>query len=165
MEALFLKLVNMSITASWLVLAIIAVRLIFKKAPKWILCLLWGLVAFRLICPFSIESAMSLIPSAEPLPQEIIYTAEPQIHSGVPVIDNAVNPVLESSMTPAELTSANPTQIWSFILSQVWILGVGLMLSYALISFLAVVVLTRIYTGVYRESRENKKGGNRHADS
>ena len=136
MEALFLKLVNMSITASWLVLAIIAVRLIFKKAPKWILCLLWGLVAFRLICPFSIESAMSLIPSTEPLPQEIIYTAEPQIHSGVPVIDNAVNPVLESSMTPAELTSANPTQIWSFVLSQVWILGMVLMLGYTLVSYL-----------------------------
>ena len=136
MEALFLKLVNMSITASWLVLAIIVVRLIFKKAPKWILCLLWGLVAFRLICPFSIESAMSLIPSAEPLPQEIIYTAEPQIHSGVPVIDNAVNPVLESSMTPAELTSANPTQIWSFILSQVWILGMVLMFAYTLVSYL-----------------------------
>ena len=136
MEALFLKLVNMSITASWLVLAIIVVRLIFKKAPKWILCLLWGLVAFRLVCPFSIESAMSLIPSAEPLPQEIIYTAEPQIHSGVPVIDNAVNPVLESSMTPAELTSANPAQIWSFILSQVWILGMVLMFAYTLVSYL-----------------------------
>ena len=136
MEALFLKLVNMSITASWLVLAIIVVRLIFKKAPKWILCLLWGLVAVRLICPFSIESAMSLIPSAEPLPQEIIYTAEPQIHSGVTVIDNAVNPVLESSMTPAELTSANPTQIWSFILSQVWILGMVLMFAYTLVSYL-----------------------------
>ena len=136
METLFLKLVNMSITASWLVLAIIAVRLVFKKAPKWILCLLWALVAFRLICPFSIESAMSLIPTAEPLPQEIIYTAEPQIHSGVPVIDHAVNPMLESSMTPAELTSANPTQIWSFILSQVWILGMVLMFAYTVVSYL-----------------------------
>ena len=136
MEALFLKLVNMSITASWLVLAIIAVRFLFKKAPKWILCLLWGLVAFRLICPFSFESSMSLIPSTEPLPQEIIYTAQPEIHSGVPVIDQTVNPILESSMTPAELTSANPTQIWSFILSQVWILGMVLMFSYTLVSYL-----------------------------
>ena len=136
MEAIFLKLVNMSITASWLVLAVIAVRFLFRKAPKWILCLLWGLVAVRLICPFSIESAMSLIPSTEPLPQEIIYTAEPQIHSGVPVIDNTVNPVLGSSMAPAELTSANPTQIWSFILSQVWILGMVLMFAYTLVSYL-----------------------------
>ena len=76
MEALFLKLVNMSITASWLVLAVIAVRLIFKKAPKWILCLLWGLVAFRLICPFSIESSLSLIPYAVPLSQNTAYSSE-----------------------------------------------------------------------------------------
>ena len=136
MEALFLKLVNMSITASWLVLAIIAVRLIFRKTPKWILCLLWGLVAFRLICPFSIESALSLIPNPEPLPQDIIYTARPQLQSGIVIIDNTVNPMLESSMTPIEPASANPTQIWSFILSKVWILGMVLMLLYTVISYL-----------------------------
>lgn len=138
MEAVFLKLVNMSITASWLVLAVIAVRLVFRKAPKWLLCLLWGLVALRLICPFSMESVFSLVPSTEPLPQEIIYTAHPEIQSGVTVIDNAVNPVLESSMTPVELTSANPTQIWSFVLSQIWILGMVLMLLYMLVSFLVL---------------------------
>lgn len=136
MEALFLKIVNMSITASWLVLAIIAVRLIFKKTPKWTICLLWGLVALRLIFPFSIESALSLIPNPEPLPQEIIYTAHPEIQSDVSIIDNTVNPILESSMTPVELVSANPTQIWSFVLSQIWILGMVLMLLYTLISYL-----------------------------
>lgn len=72
MEALFLKLVNMSITASWLVLAVIAVRLLFRKTPKWILCLLWGLVAFRLICPFSLESSLSLIPDPQPLSQSAV---------------------------------------------------------------------------------------------
>ena len=136
MEALFLKLVNMSITASWLVLAIIAVRLVFWKTPKWILCLMWGLVAVRLICPFSIESALSLIPNPEPLPQDIIYTAHPQLQSGIVIIDNTVNPMLESSMTPIEPASANPTQIWSFILSQVWVLGMVLMLLYTVISYL-----------------------------
>ncbi|MBR6528257.1 MAG: hypothetical protein IKT45_10015, partial [Lachnospiraceae bacterium] len=136
MEALFLKLVNMSITASWLVFAIIAVRLVFRKTPKWILCLLWGLVAVRLICPFSIESALSLIPSAEPLPQEIIYTAKPELQSGITIIDNTVNPMLGASMTPIEPASANPTQIWSFILSQVWILGMVLMMLYTVISYL-----------------------------
>ena len=65
MNELFLEIINMSITASWLVLAVIAVRLVFQKTPKWILCLFWGLVAVRLICPFSIESncyRMLLIP-------------------------------------------------------------------------------------------------------
>ena len=64
MEAVFLKLVNMSITASYLVLAVIALRLVFRKAPKWIFCVLWGMVALRLICPFSLESVLSLIPAA-----------------------------------------------------------------------------------------------------
>lgn len=126
----------MSITASWLVLAIVAVRFLFKKTPKWILCLLWGLVALRLICPFSIESALSLIPSAEPLPRDIIYTAHPEIHSGIPMVDDTVNPILESSMTPSELVSINPTQVWSFVFTQIWILGLVIMLAYALTSYL-----------------------------
>ena len=95
MEALFLKLVNMSITASWLVLVIIAVRLIFKKAPKWILCLLWGLVAFRLICPFSIESSLSLIPDAEPLSQETSYSSETVKQAHGDILDSEGNVILE----------------------------------------------------------------------
>lgn len=137
MEAVFLKFVNMSITAGWLVLAIATVRLLFRRTPKRILCLLWGLVALRLVCPFSIESALSLIPSAAPLPQEIIYTAHPEIQSGITAIDNAVNPMLASSLTPvSQATSANPTQIWSFIFTQIWLLGILLMAGYGIISYL-----------------------------
>lgn len=135
MEAVFLKIVNMSITAGWLVLAIGAVRLIFRKTPKWILCLLWALVALRLVCPVTPESALSLIPSPEPLPQEIIYTAHPVIQSGVGAVDAVVNPALEASMTPVtHAASANPTQIWSFLLSRVWVLGMAAMAVYALVS-------------------------------
>ena len=65
MNELFLKIINMSISASWLVLAVLILRFVLKKAPKWINVLLWGIVAIRLICPFSFESALSLIPSAE----------------------------------------------------------------------------------------------------
>ena len=128
MEALFLKIVNMSLTASWLALAVILFRAVFRKAPKWMNCLLWGLVALRLICPFSIESALSLIPSAEPLPEEIIYTAQPQIESGIGSVDGFVNPILDAALKADGLTSANPTQIWSFIFSQIWILGMVLLL-------------------------------------
>ena len=136
MELLFLKLANLSITAGWMVLAVLLIRLVFRKAPKWVCCLLWGLVALRLICPISIESAFSLIPSAEPLPQDILSTAAPEIHSGIEVIDNFVNPVLSSSMSPAPGASANPTQIWSFILAWLWAAGLAAMLSYELISYL-----------------------------
>ena len=83
MEAVFLKLVNMSYTAGWLILAILILRPLLKKAPQWIRCALWGLVGVRLVCPFSLESVVSLIPSAEPIPQDFIYTATPEIHSGV----------------------------------------------------------------------------------
>ena len=135
MEAVFLKLVNLSIAAGWLVLAVMVLRLVLRKAPKWIFCLLWALVALRLVCPVSIESALSLIPSAQTLPPEILYTAAPQINSGIPAINSAVNPVLDQSMTPVPGASVNPTQVWSFLLSCVWIAGVAIMALYALVSY------------------------------
>ena len=151
METLFFKIVNMSITASWLVLAIIAVRLIFKKAPKWILCLLWGLVAFRLICPFSIESSLSLIPDSEPLSQEIIYAPETarQAHgdildsegnvlvSRVPaargeILDAEGNVIVEK---PLAVSEAEPALRWTSVLSKIWMVGVIGMLSYSILSY------------------------------
>lgn len=62
MEVFFLKLLNMSIAASWLIIAVIVFRQLLKKAPKWLPCILWAIVAIRLICPFSFESSLSLIP-------------------------------------------------------------------------------------------------------
>ena len=135
MEAVFLKLVNLSISAGWLVLAILVLRLAFRKAPRWIFCLLWALVALRLVCPFSLESALSLLPSAQTLPPEILYTATPQINSGIPAINSAVNPLLGQSMAPAPGQSANPTQVWSFILSCIWMAGMAAMALYALVSY------------------------------
>ena len=135
MEALFLKLVNMSINASWLVLAVLVLRFVLKKAPKSILCSLWALVALRLMLPVSFKSIFSLIPSAEPLPEEFLYAAAPQLNTGIGSVDQALNPVIAESLAPAELVSANPTQIYSFIFSQLWILGMVLMLLYLLVSY------------------------------
>ncbi|MGM9606783.1 MAG: M56 family metallopeptidase [Oscillospiraceae bacterium] len=136
MEALFLKLVNLSITASWLVLAVLVLRLIFRKAPRWIFCLLWGLVALRLVCPVSLESTLSLIPSAETIPANIVTEAAPVIDSGIPVLDQAVNPVISTSLAPAPLASANPLQIVTFIASRVWLAGLAALLLYSAVSFL-----------------------------
>ena len=135
MESVFLKLVNLGISASWLVLAVLVLRLVFRRAPKWIFCLLWALVALRLVCPFSLESTLSLIPSAQPLPPEILDTARPQIHSGIPAINSAVNPLLERGMAPAPGASTNPTQVWFLILSYIWVIGALVMALYALISY------------------------------
>ena len=138
MEALFLKLVNMSITASWLVLAVLILRLLLKKAPRYIHVILWGIVALRLMLPFSIESVLSLIPSAEPLPQEFLYAATPQINSGIPIVNNALNPVIAESLTPEGLTSANPTQILSFVFAWGWVIGIGIMALYAAVSYFLI---------------------------
>ena len=94
MEELFLNFLNMSITAGWIVLVLVLLRPLLKKAPKWITCAMWGLVALRLVLPISVESAISLIPSAETVPPEAIYQTEPQIDSGITVLNSAVNPIL-----------------------------------------------------------------------
>ena len=65
MSEIFLKILNMTLNASWLILAVMAARLFLKRAPRWVSCLLWALVAFRLICPVSLTSALSLLPSSE----------------------------------------------------------------------------------------------------
>ena len=73
MSAVFLKVLNMSITASWLIIAVVLARVMLKKAPRWLSCLLWGLVAIRLLYPFSFESSLSLIPSSETIPRDIAF--------------------------------------------------------------------------------------------
>ena len=103
MAELFLKIVNMSISASWLVLAVLILRFAFRKAPKWVSVLLWGMVAVRLICPFSIESAMSLIPSAETISPGIMMDHTPAIQTGVPAINSVINPVIENSFQDIQL--------------------------------------------------------------
>ena len=136
MSDLFLKIVNMSISASWLVVAVLILRLVLKKAPKWVNVLLWGIVAVRLICPLSFESALSLIPSSETIPLDIEMAAKPTIDSGVPAINSVVNPVLSSFAPPQHvLTSANPLQIWIPILNIIWLIGVGTFLLYTAVSY------------------------------
>ena len=137
MAAVFLKLLNLSISASWLVLAVLVLRLISKRSPKWVNVLLWGIVALRLVLPFSIESALSLIPSAETLSPEVVrFDPAPTITSGVEFIDNAVNPSLSESFAAAPLASVNPLYVWTEIAGWVWLIGLGAMLLYALASYL-----------------------------
>jgi len=136
MESVFLHLLNMSITAGWLVLAVLLLRLVFRRAPKWIHCLLWVLVAVRLLCPVSIESVLSLIPSAETVPVDNFLYDVPAIHSGVPVVDAVVNPVISNSFAPQPMNSVNPMQVVSVIAAYVWALGMAAMVLYAVITTL-----------------------------
>ncbi|MGN0979510.1 MAG: M56 family metallopeptidase [Candidatus Avoscillospira sp.] len=136
MEDLFLTLLNRSISAGWLILAVIMLRLLLKKAPRWVPCVLWGLVGFRLVWPFSMESVLSLIPSAETVTPEILYAQIPEIHSGVAAINGFVNPALASSMTPEPWASVNPVQVLVYIAARIWILGMLVLLTYSLVSYL-----------------------------
>ena len=137
MAAVFLKLLNLSISASWLVLAVLVLRLVSKRSPKWMNVLLWGIVALRLVLPFSIESALSLIPSAETVsPAVVQFDPAPTITSGVSVIDNAVNPSLSEHFSAVPTASVNPLYVWTEIAGWVWLIGLGAMLLYALVSYL-----------------------------
>ena len=137
MSGIFLKLLNLSISASWLVLVVLALRLVLKRAPKWVNVLLWGMVALRLMLPFSIESALSLIPSAETFSPEVVrFDPAPTITSGVEFIDNAVNPSLSESFAAAPLASVNPLYVWTYLAGWVWLIGLAAMLAYALVSYL-----------------------------
>ncbi len=135
MTDLFLTIVNMGISAGWLVVAVVLIRLLIKKAPKWITVLLWGVVALRLLCPLSIESVMSLIPSAQTISPDIMLDSTPAIDSGVPIINNAVNPLITDTFTPTPAASANPLQIWIPILAAVWGAGMVAMLGYTAVSY------------------------------
>ena len=137
MAAVFLKLLNLSISASWLVLAVLVLRLVSKRSPKWVNVLLWGIVALRLVLPFSIESALSLIPSAETVsPAAVQFDPAPTITSGVSVIDNAVNPALSEHFAAVPTASVNPLYVWAYLAGWVWLIGLGAMLLYALGSYL-----------------------------
>lgn len=138
MEAVFLKLLNMSITASWLCLAVFLLRLLLKKAPKAIICVLWALVAIRLVLPFSVESVMSLIPSAETVPNDIVCSEAPQIHSGISYLNSYINPIILKTLAPRVQNSVNPMQVIAFVASVVWIVGVAAMLVYTLVSYLRI---------------------------
>ena len=138
MSEIFLKIINMSISASYIVLAVLLLRLLLKKAPKWITVVLWGIVAVRLVCPFSIESVLSLIPSSEVVSPNIMTDKTPTINTGIPIINSTLNPVISNSFTPNPGDSANPLQIWIPILTAIWIVGMVALLIYTVISYARV---------------------------
>ncbi|RHR28761.1 hypothetical protein DWX43_12575 [Clostridium sp. AF19-22AC] len=146
MEAVFLKLLNMSIAGSWMIFAVILLRFPLKKAPRWVTCVLWGLVGIRLIFPFSIESILSLIPSAQTIPENFVHMEQPAISSGIDVVNQIMNPVLSRQFAPDPASSADPLQIITYIVSVIWLIGMALMLLYMVCSFF--ILKARMRTAV-----------------
>lgn len=135
MSELFLKIVNMSISASWVVIAVLTLRFCLKKAPKWVNVLLWGIVAVRMVFPFSIESVLSLIPSAETISPSIMMEQSPSVQTGVPALNHVINPVISGSFTPAPGASAKPLQIWIPVLAGIWLFGIAALFLYSAVSY------------------------------
>lgn len=135
MNEFFLKIINMSISASWLIFAVLILRLVLKKAPKWVNVLLWGIVAIRLICPFSFESALSLIPSAETFPKKIISGPSFDVQSGITPVDNRINDYLGDWYFEGVTVPANNGNTIMTILTIVWTIGILLLVAYTVISY------------------------------
>ena len=133
MGAVFLKVLNMSITAGWFILAVLCIRLLFRKIPKWMNCLLWGVVAIRLICPFSIESPFSILSSTEPIKSSAVVEGEvrndiPSIDSRLTIVQNTINPMLTETFAYNESDSVAPLQVVTFAAGLVWCCGMVLLI-------------------------------------
>lgn len=111
MSKFFLDILNLSITASWLIVAVIATRFIFRKrAPKWVNCLLWSFVGLRLLLPFTIESPFSLSVNREVINTDAVYGEAPE--DTVPPVDDTIVPpsVNEGGQTQQKPETENDTQ-------------------------------------------------------
>ncbi len=142
MNTFFLKIVNMSISASWLVLAVLLLRLVLKKAPKWIRVLLWGFVAVRLICPVSVESALSLIPRAQTVDPEIITDTAPQLPAQIQIFEGTVS----DAYVPVQQTGGNTLQTFLSVAAVLWSAGTAVMLIYTAVSY--ILLRRRVATAV-----------------
>lgn len=148
MGDVFLKLLNMSITAGWLIIAVLCVRFLFRKIPKWVNCLLWGVVAIRLIFPISIESEFSLQPSAEPIQSGTMVEGKilpyvPSVDSNLAIVENTVNPILTEAFAYQEAESVAPLQLVTGIAGSVWLCGMIVLLVFAMGSTVRLYLLVR----------------------
>ena len=148
MGDIFLKLLNMSITAGWLILAVLCIRLIFRKIPKWVNCLLWGVAAIRLICPFSIESRFSILPSTELIKSSTVVGGKvqnyiPSIDSHLTGVENTINPMLTETFAYNEAASVAPWQVFTYIAGMIWVCGMILLMICAMGSMIRLRILVR----------------------
>jgi len=160
MEQVFRELLNMSYTGSIVILAVLLLRILLKsvKAPAWISCVLWCAVLFRLICPFSLESVLAILPSTDPIPQEFLTAQTPEIYTGFSVLNSFINPALSESLAPVSpYASVNPAQVWFFIGGVAWlavtsaILVNGTISAWKLRASLRFAI--RTYDGIYESDQ------------
>ncbi len=149
LTGIFLELFNMSVNASYIILAVLILRLIFKKAPKKLICMMWAIPAIRLICPFSFKSILSLLPSEKAVSYEVLLSDTPQIHSGINFVDNRINPVIRDNFTPSKIETVDPLQLLTNAMSILWIAGIFILAVFSVISLIRLKV--RLFDAVKKE--------------
>jgi len=137
MSELFITVLNMSLTASYAAVAVIIIRVLLRRAPKVFSYALWGIVLFRLVCPISFESSLSLMPvKRNAIPLEIVSSREPAVGTGIGSVDSIVNQSIQSSLPPAKpAASVNPMGVVMEIAAVIWLLGIVALLCYSLVSY------------------------------
>lgn len=154
MNELFLFVLNTGIAAGWLILAVLVLRLLLCKSPKWTRLFLWAVVGIRLLLAFPMESPWSLLPTAQTIPPDIATAQTPAIESGLPAINQVVNPILSHNFAPTPQNSANPLQVWLFVGQVVWLVGIGAMAVYLVLQYWRirrqVATATKLQEGVYQ---------------
>ena len=154
MNELFLFVLNTSIAAGWLILAVLVLRLLLYKSPKWTRLFLWAVVGIRLLLAFPMESPWSLLPTAQTIPPDIATAQTPAIESGLPAINQVVNPILSHNFAPTPQNSANPLQVWLFVGQVIWLVGIGAMAVYLVLQYWRirrqVATATKLQEGVYQ---------------
>ncbi len=154
METLFINILNMSLTAGWLVLAVVLIRGVFKRLPKVFRCVLWAFVGIRLICPWFIESDASFIPSARVVPTDIVQAENPNIITGVEFLNTTINLIIDEQFGHNEIVSSaykeealdsdmSLEQIIN-VLTKIWLAGVGVMLLYYIVSYVVIKRKVRV---------------------
>lgn len=159
LESVFIKCVNLSISAGWLILAVILLRYFLKKAPRQLVCLLWMAVGLRLMCPFTFTSPFSLLPSTETVPQTILLSPAPAIDSGIAPVDAGINPILSTAFAPDPADSVNPLQLLAYIASRIWLIGIFVMLIYLAGSFICLRLKMRTSTRLRDNIRQSEFAG------
>lgn len=137
MDVIFLKILNMSIAAIWPIAAVLLLRIFLKRAPKWINCVLWGIAALRLICPFALKTPFSLIPSVETFDMNVIqYASNPTVNTGITALNRILNPVISKAFAPTSGASVNPLYVRILIAGIIWAAGTLLLLFYAIFRYI-----------------------------
>lgn len=147
METLLLKILNMSITASYVIITVVIIRFLLKRTPKKYSYLLWTVVLFRLICPISFSSAFSIFQikpfdmtvaqrggrALSYVPENIGYMSTPRVTVGIPTM----NSYISESLPPATpYASVNPMQIWILLGTILWCVGITILIFYSIITYI-----------------------------